>query len=97
MEFLNSKKTELVQCLSTDPEYIIGKCEDIISSFKQGKDVSNQATAAEKIDLLLDEIMKKGEGSCEEFIEILKKEKEHYPGLQKHLKKNTQGTVAVLH
>lgn len=90
MEFLKSKKTELVQCLSTDPEYIIGKCEDIISSFKQGKDVSNQATAAEKIDLLLDEIMKKGEGSCEEFIEILKKEKEHYPGLQKHLKKNTQ-------
>ncbi|XP_029566583.1 protein mono-ADP-ribosyltransferase PARP15 [Salmo trutta] len=28
--------------------------------------------------------MKKGEGSCEEFIEILKKEKEHYPGLQTH-------------
>uniref|UniRef100_A0A4W5R6L2 Poly [ADP-ribose] polymerase n=1 Tax=Hucho hucho TaxID=62062 RepID=A0A4W5R6L2_9TELE len=89
MEFLKSNKTELGQLLSTDPEYIIENCEDILS-VKQGKAVSNKATAAEKICLLLDEIMKKGEDSCVQFIEILKKEKEHYPGLQQHFSKNTQ-------
>ncbi|XP_023866724.1 protein mono-ADP-ribosyltransferase PARP15-like isoform X2 [Salvelinus sp. IW2-2015] len=89
MEFLKSMKTELGQWLSTDPEYIIEKCEDILS-VKQGKAVSNQATAAEKICLLLDEIKKKGEGACVEFYEILKKEKAHYPGLQQHFSKNTQ-------
>lgn len=96
MEFLKSKQTELVQWLSTDPEYIIEKCEDILS-VKQGKAVSSQATAAEKICLLLNEIMKNGEGACEKFNEILQKEKARYPGLQQHFSKNTQGEVAVLH
>ncbi|XP_024266414.1 protein mono-ADP-ribosyltransferase PARP15 isoform X2 [Oncorhynchus tshawytscha] len=89
MEFLMSKKTELCQWLSTDPEYIIEKCEDILS-VKQGKAVSSQATAAGKIFLLLDEIMKNGEVACEAFNEILQKEKAHYPGLQQHFSKNTQ-------
>ncbi|XP_055733800.1 protein mono-ADP-ribosyltransferase PARP15-like [Salvelinus fontinalis] len=89
MESLKSMKTELGQWLSTDPEYIIEKCEDILS-VKQGKAVSNRATAAEKICLLLDEIQKNGEDACVEFYEILKKEKAHYPGLQQHFSNNTQ-------
>ncbi|CDQ75016.1 unnamed protein product [Oncorhynchus mykiss] len=89
MEFLKSKQTELVQWLSTDPEYIIEKCEDILS-VEQGKAVSSQATAAEKICLLLNEIMKNGEGAREKFNEILQKEKARYPGLQQHFSKNTQ-------
>ncbi|XP_041699722.2 uncharacterized protein LOC121536483 isoform X1 [Coregonus clupeaformis] len=89
MEFLKSKKTDLCLWLSKDPEYIIEKCEDILS-VKQGKAVSNQATVPAKICLLLDTIMEKGECACVEFHEILKKEQARYPDLQQHFSKCTQ-------
>ncbi|XP_012994601.2 uncharacterized protein LOC106024807 isoform X1 [Esox lucius] len=90
MEFLESTKTDLCQWLSTGAQYIIDKCEDILS-VKQGKAVCNQDTDEKKINMLLKCIMERGEKTCEEFLEILKKEQKHYPSLQQHFSKNMDG------
>ncbi|KAL0985589.1 hypothetical protein UPYG_G00159070 [Umbra pygmaea] len=88
MEFLESNKANLCNWLSVNAQYIIDKCEDILT-VKQGKDVLKQKTDADKINMLLNTIIEMGNPPCEEFHEILKKEQQYFTGLQQHFSEST--------
>ncbi|KAL0985588.1 hypothetical protein UPYG_G00159060 [Umbra pygmaea] len=89
MEYLESNKANLCNWLSVKAQYIIDKCEDFFT-FKQGKDILKQKTDADKIIMLLNTIIEMGNARCEEFYEILKKEQQHFPGLQQHFSESTR-------
>jgi hypothetical protein len=91
MEFLKSYKEDLCKWLSTkDAEFIIDKCDDLLTA-KQDKAIRNQKTDPEKISLLLETFIEMEESTCQNFLKILKEEQTHYPGLQQHFSKRTQG------
>ncbi|KAM9484941.1 uncharacterized protein ACWYII_005450 isoform 4-T6 [Salvelinus alpinus] len=92
MEFLKSHKEDLCKWLSTmDAEFIIDKCEDILTA-KQEKAIRNQKTDEGKIRLLLETFIKMDDSTCQDFLKILKEEQTHYPGLQQHFSKSTQAS-----
>ncbi|XP_070979371.1 uncharacterized protein [Oncorhynchus clarkii lewisi] len=92
MEFLKSYKKDLCRWLSTmDAEFIIDKCEDILTA-KQDKAIRNQKTDPGKISLLLETFIEMEESTCQDFLKILKKEQTHYPDLQQHFSKSTQAS-----
>lgn len=74
-----------------DAEFIIDKCEDILTA-KQDKAIRNQKTDPGKISLLLETFIEMEESTCQDFLKILKKEQTHYPGLQQHFSKSTQAS-----
>ncbi|KAM9484935.1 uncharacterized protein ACWYII_005449 isoform 1-T4 [Salvelinus alpinus] len=96
MEFLKSHKEDLCKWLSTmDAEFIIDKCEDILTA-KQDKAIRNQKTDEGKIRLLLETFIKMDDSTCQDFLKILKEEQTHYPGLQQHFSKSTQASSSPM-
>ncbi|XP_055726334.1 uncharacterized protein LOC129816147 isoform X2 [Salvelinus fontinalis] len=92
MEFLKSHKEDLCKWLSTmDAEFIIDKCEDILTA-KQDKAIRNQKTDEGKIRLLLETFIEMDDSTCQDFLKILKEEQTHYPGLQQHFSKSAQAS-----
>uniref|UniRef100_A0A672IDI3 CARD domain-containing protein n=1 Tax=Salarias fasciatus TaxID=181472 RepID=A0A672IDI3_SALFA len=81
MERLKSEQSRLRAWLSEDPDHIVDQCGDILS-MNQCKEVQKQTSASEKIRVLLEIIINKGEGTCQSFIDILELNRDHYRDLQ---------------
>ncbi|KAL4635653.1 hypothetical protein GN956_G13476 [Arapaima gigas] len=73
MEFLKCNQTVLREALSSDPSYIVEKAEDILTK-REDKMLSEILDTGNKIDKLIEMVIKKGQSDCEKFVEIMRKE-----------------------
>ncbi|KAM7407805.1 hypothetical protein PAMA_003526 [Pampus argenteus] len=84
MDTLLSDVDKLCTWLSSDPDYILDQCGDILTR-NEYKEVEKQSGALDKMETLL-KIMQKGEEKAQSFFEILKQHQAHYPQLQQFFK-----------
>ncbi|XP_076731407.1 uncharacterized protein LOC101472163 isoform X2 [Maylandia zebra] len=78
---LNSQLNRLCVWLSSDPEYILAHCGDILS-VNEYKKVIKQSSGSEQMRELLEIIIQKGEDTCQNFIDTLRKHQGHFPQLK---------------
>lgn len=90
MDKLKSEQDKLCKWLSSDPDYILNECGDILSR-NEFREVENQSDALDKMRMLLKIIIQKGSESCQSFWEILKEHQVHYPQVQQLFHPNTAG------
>ncbi|XP_071382795.1 uncharacterized protein [Centroberyx affinis] len=91
MDTLKSMQDKLCMWLSSDPEYILDQCGDILSR-NQFRKVEQQSSAVEKMRMLLKIIIEMGEDTCQRFYDILKQHQAHYQQLQQFFADNAQGS-----
>ncbi|XP_078142123.1 uncharacterized protein LOC144539851 [Centroberyx gerrardi] len=91
MDTLKSMQDKLCMWLSSDPDYILDQCGDILTmnQFRQAKKPSS---AGEKMRMLLQIIIEMGEDTCQRFYDILKQHQAHYQQLQQFFTDNAQGS-----
>ena len=82
---------KLAKLLSSDTDFILDKCEDMLS-MKKGKEIEKQKTPMDKMKLLLKTIKGDEATKCK-FCDILREHQAHYPSLQQELKSGAQGNV----
>lgn len=78
---LNSQLNRLCVWLSSDPEYILEHCGDILS-VNEYKKVIKQSSGSEQMRELLEIIIQKGENTCQNFIDTLRKHQGHFSQLK---------------
>ncbi|GCC23435.1 hypothetical protein chiPu_0001831 [Chiloscyllium punctatum] len=80
---LKSKKCELIDCLSSDSDYILQKIDSKEMLFlHEYQALKYQLNPVKRITDLLDLILGKGEKKCEEFIHALQEVQDTYPQLK---------------
>uniref|UniRef100_A0A4W3IWP9 CARD domain-containing protein n=1 Tax=Callorhinchus milii TaxID=7868 RepID=A0A4W3IWP9_CALMI len=80
---IKSKKCELIECLASDPDYILQKVDSKEMLFThEYQALKAQQNPIKRITDMLDMILGKGEKKCEEFICALKEVQDTYPQLQ---------------
>lgn len=67
--------------LSHDPDHIISQCEGILL-MKDSREIEKESDPREKVKVLLQIIIAKGEDDCQSFFDILEKQQEHYEQLK---------------
>lgn len=87
---LNSQLNRLCVWLSSDPEYILEHCGDILS-VNEYKKVIKQSSGSEQMRELLEIIIQKGEGTCQNFIDTLRKHQGHFPQLKQFFVTEAEG------
>lgn len=90
MDKLKSVQDKLCAGLSGDPDYILDQCGDILS-VNEFREIQKQSSALDKMRVLLNIIIQKGEETCLRFIHILGQHKAHYHQLQRLFNPNTAG------
>ncbi|CAI5656759.1 unnamed protein product [Oreochromis niloticus] len=89
---LNSQLNRLCVWLSSDPEYILEHCGDILS-VNEYKKVIKQSSGSEQIRELLEIIIQKGEDTCQNFIDTLRKHRRHFPQLKQFFVTEAEGNT----
>ncbi|KAM7380841.1 hypothetical protein PAMP_004113 [Pampus punctatissimus] len=92
MDTLLSDVDKLCMWLSSDPDYILDQCGDILTR-NEYKEVEKQRSALDKMETLL-KIMQKGEDKAQSFLEILRQHQAHYTQLQQFFKASAEGSSA---
>lgn len=86
---LNSQLNRLCVWLSSDPECILEHCGDILSVNEHKK--VKQSSGSEQMRELLEIIIQKGENTCQNFIDTLRKHQGHFPQLKQFFVTETEG------
>lgn len=76
--------------LSSDPDYILDQCGDILT-INEFREAQMQSSAVDKMRLLLKIIIKKGEDTAQCFLKILRQHQAHYPQLQQFFNPSVEG------
>ncbi|XP_010787177.1 uncharacterized protein [Notothenia coriiceps] len=81
MDKLESVKARLCKWLSKDPDFILTKCGNILL-MNESLEVQKRSNALEKMEVLLSTIIKKGDDTCQTFLDILEENQAHYQQLK---------------
>ncbi|XP_033990576.1 uncharacterized protein LOC117485976 isoform X1 [Trematomus bernacchii] len=81
MKKLESVKARLCTWLSEDPDFILTKCGNILL-MNEFREVQERSNALEKMEVLLSTIIKKGDDTCQSFLDILEENQAHYQQLK---------------
>ncbi|XP_041858298.1 uncharacterized protein si:dkey-10c21.1 [Melanotaenia boesemani] len=92
MDKLRSEQEKLSMWLSSDPDYILEQCGDILS-INEWKEVQKQTAALQKTNKLLNIIIHKGGDTCQSFLEILRENEGRYQDLHQFFHPTTQGST----
>ncbi|XP_033473436.2 uncharacterized protein LOC117251341 isoform X1 [Epinephelus lanceolatus] len=91
MDKLESAQHNLCMWLSSDPDYILEKCGDILS-MNEFREVQRQSSALDKMKVLLKIIMQKGGDTPQYFLDILKQHQSHYQHVPQLFNPNTESS-----
>ncbi|KAL7384997.1 hypothetical protein ABVT39_013214 [Epinephelus coioides] len=91
MDKLESAQHNLCMWLSSDPDYILEKCGNILL-MTEFREVQRQSSALDKMKVLLKIIMQKGGDTPQHFLDILKQHQSHYQHVPQLFNPNTEGS-----
>ncbi|XP_042349967.1 uncharacterized protein LOC121948634 [Plectropomus leopardus] len=91
MDKLVSQKDKLPLWLSSDPDYILRQCGDILS-MNEYFGVQTQGSPLDKMKALVKIIMQKEGGAPQRFLDILLQHQARYQQLQQFFNSNTEGS-----
>lgn len=95
MDKLKSVQDKLCLCLSTNPDFIIDKCGDILTRNESLK-IEKQNSGLEKMRALMKIITGKGDDVCQTFLGILKQHQTRYEQLPQLFTQGKDQSVKII-